>query len=77
MWPRDGSGASPAEGFTAIKKRVALEFRGLPCGVSKVKYFNKVLVFANLVVDQDRTVQEFAHSRALSNGATHGQKTSK
>ena len=41
-----------------------------------MKNFDEALVFADLVVNENWTVEQFAHPRAFSNGATHAGKAS-
>lgn len=41
-----------------------------------MKYFNEAFVFTDLVVDQDGTVDQFAHAGALSSDCSHVRKTS-
>ncbi len=44
--------------------------------MTKVKDFNEVLVFADLVVEENGAVQKFAHARALSNATAHAREAS-
>lgn len=42
----------------------------------EVKYFQKTLVFTDLVVDQNRAMQQLANPRPFSDGAPHAWETS-
>ena len=42
----------------------------------EVKYLHEVLIFVDLVVNQNRAVQQFAHPRPFSDRATHAGKPS-
>lgn len=42
----------------------------------KVKHFHETLIFADLVVDQNRAMQQLANARPFSDGASHAGKAS-
>jgi hypothetical protein len=42
--------------------------------VPKVKNFYHMPVFANLVIDQNRTVQQFPHTRPFSDRSSHARE---
>jgi hypothetical protein len=52
----------------------SLEPRRPLCGVPEVKYIDEMLVFADLVVDQNGAVQELANARTPSNDIAHPRK---
>ena len=41
----------------------------------EVKHFHKTLVFTDLVIDQNRTMQQLANARPFSDGAAHAWET--
>ena len=44
--------------------------------MADVKHFHETLIFMDLVVDQNRAMQQFAHTRPFSDGASHAGKAS-
>ena len=40
----------------------------------EVEHFHKTLVFTDLVIDQNRAMQQFANARPFSDGASHARK---
>jgi hypothetical protein len=44
--------------------------------MTEVKHFHGTLIFTDLVVDQNRAMEQLANARSFSNGASHAGKTS-
>jgi hypothetical protein len=44
--------------------------------MTEVKHFHETLIFTDLVVDQNRAMEQLANARSFSNGASHAGKTS-
>jgi hypothetical protein len=43
--------------------------------MAEVKYFHGALVLTNLIVDQDRAMQQLAYARPFSDWVSHAGKT--
>ena len=52
------------------------EFRWLPCPMAEVKNLYQALFFLDLVVNQNRAMQQLSYPRSFSDDATHARKTS-
>jgi len=44
--------------------------------MTDVKHFHETLIFTDLVVDQNRAMEQLANARSFSNGTSHAGKTS-
>jgi hypothetical protein len=44
--------------------------------MTEVKHFHKTLIFTDLVVDQNRAMEQLANARSFSNSASDAGKTS-
>jgi hypothetical protein len=51
-----------------------LERRVLPGRLTEVEYLQEVFVFANVIVNENGTVQELSYPRAFPNRASHTGK---
>src|SRR5258707_1391774 len=67
---------APDVGFApgSSLKPTALKSRRRSRSVPKVKNFYHMPVFANLVIDQNRTVQQFPHTRPFSDRSSHARE---